>query len=160
MAISLVNMTNISFQCLSFNELTPIQLYQIMAIRQEVFVVEQNCPYLDADGQDLEGWHLMGFDDDNELVAYIRFLPVDVSYENYASFGRVLTSKKVRGMGVGKLLMQKCMELIPTLFKTAPVKIGAQLYLKAFYESYGFKSVGEEYLEDGIPHVKMVLGGS
>lgn len=146
----------INFRCKPFYELTALQLYAIMALRQEVFVVEQNCPYLDADGKDLKGWHLMGYDDDGQLVAYARLLPKGVSYENHASVGRVVTTANIRGQGVGRKLMKNAMDYVEQLFPGDNIKISAQTYLRGFYESLGFVVSGEEYLEDGIPHFPMV----
>jgi ElaA protein len=155
------------FTCKKFENLSVYELYNIMALRAEVFVVEQNCPYQDADGKDLDGWHLMGHNTDlsprvlgvgeGVLVAYTRLLPKGVSYENYASIGRVVNSPKVRGTGAGKILMEKSIEEMKRLFPNDAVKIGAQSYLLKFYESLGFESTGEEYLEDNIPHTSMVL---
>ena len=146
-----------NFTCKHFDDLTLRELYEIMTLRQEVFVVEQNCPYIDADGKDLLGWHLMGRDTEGVLVAYTRLLGKGVSYENYASIGRVVNSPKVRGTGAGKLLMENSIEQMAVLFPNIPIKIGAQTYLLKFYQSLGFESTGEEYLEDGIPHTSMVL---
>ena len=145
------------FKIVPFQDLTVFELYEIMALRQEVFVVEQNCAYLDADGKDLAGWHLMGFNTEGVLVAYTRLLPKGVAYENYASIGRVVSSPKVRGLGYGKILMEESISRIIQLFPNQPVKIGAQSYLLTFYQFLGFESTGEEYLEDGIPHTSMIL---
>ena len=152
----------IQFICKHFADLTVYELYDIMALRQEIFVIEQNCPYLDADGKDLKGWHLMGrqISDDNTegvLVVYTRLLPKGVSYDDYASIGRVVSSASVRGSGAGKILMQQSIEMMEKLYPNQPVKIGAQTYLLKFYESLGFESTGEEYLEDDIPHTSMIL---
>ena len=152
----------IQFTCKPFADLTVFELYDIMALRQEIFVIEQNCPYLDADGKDLKGWHLMGrqISDENTegvLVVYTRLLPKGVSYDDYASIGRVVSSASVRGSGAGKILMQKSIEMMEKLYPNQPVKIGAQTYLLKFYESLGFESTGEEYLEDDIPHTSMIL---
>ena len=154
----------IQYTCVPFKQLTVSQLYDIMALRQLVFAVEQNCPYLDADGKDRYGWHLMARDTsqlneegDGELVAYTRLLPIGVSYPDYASIGRVVNSPKVRGKGVGKILMQESIKWMNQLYPNEPVKIGAQTYLLAFYTSWGFVSTGEEYLEDNIPHTIMIL---
>lgn len=147
----------LSFSCLTFDRLTPYELYEIMALRQEVFVVEQNCPYLDADGKDLQSWHLMGRNEEGKLVAYTRLLPKGLAYEDYVSIGRVVTSPSARGTGAGKILMQHSIEMCRHLFGNQPIKIGAQSYLLKFYEGFGFHSTGEEYLEDGIPHTKMTL---
>ncbi|MBL7816388.1 MAG: GNAT family N-acetyltransferase [Saprospiraceae bacterium] len=147
----------IQYICRPFAQLTVYELYDIMALRQVVFAVEQNCPYLDADGKDLKGWHLMGRDTEGELVAYTRLLPKGVSYSDFASIGRVVNAPKVRGKGAGKDLMQKSIEWMQQLFPNEPIKIGAQTYLLDFYTSLGFESTGEEYLEDNIPHTVMIL---
>lgn len=147
----------LSFSCLPFDELTPRELYDLLALRQEVFVVEQNCAYLDADGKDLRAWHLLGRNAEGRLLCYTRLLPQDEVYEGYSSIGRVLSAPAARGLGLGRPLMQKSIDLCRHLFQRAPIKIGAQSYLLKFYESLGFQSTGEEYLEDGIPHTKMVL---
>jgi ElaA protein len=150
----------IKYTCVPFNKLTVNELYEIMALRQKVFVVEQNCPYLDADGKDIHAMHLMGRDTEGELVVYTRLLPIGISYSDFASIGRVVSSAKVRGTGAGKELMQKSIEQMHKLFLNEPVKIGAQTYLLAFYTSLGFVSTGEEYLEDDIPHTVMILDES
>lgn len=147
----------INFKCVHFSELTVYELYAAMALRQEIFSVEQNCAYLDADGKDLKGFHLLGYDADAELVAYTRLLPKGISYDDYASIGRVVNSSKVRGHGVGKQLMEESIRQMARLFPDEPVKIGAQTYLLKFYTSLGFASTGEEYLEDNIPHTSMIL---
>lgn len=141
----------------TFNELTIYELYKIMQLRQEVFVVEQNCPYLDADGKDLQGHHLLIYDQTDQLVAYARLLPVGVSYANHSSIGRVVNTSYLRGTGIGKLLMQEAISNIKQLYPDTPIKIGAQAYLKGFYESLGFTDLNQSYLEDGIPHLKMVM---
>lgn len=145
------------FSCLPFEALTPRELYDIMVLRQEVFVVEQNCPYLDADGKDLNAWHLLARDGHGSLVAYTRLLPEGISYPGYTSIGRVVSAGAARGTGAGRMVMQRSIELCRHLFGDAPIKIGAQTYLLRFYESLGFRSTGKEYLEDGIPHTEMVL---
>lgn len=144
------------FSCLPFHQLSPYELYDIMAIRQMVFSVEQNCPYLDADGKDLQAWHLMGRNEEGKLLCYTRLLPEGVSYKGYTSIGRVVSSPDARGMGVGKMLMEQSVKMCELLFGLQPIKIGAQSYLLRFYEGFGFASTGEEYLEDGIPHTKMI----
>lgn len=145
-----------NFTCKLFKDLTVYELYDIMALRAEVFIVEQNCPYQDADGKDLDGWHLMGHTPEGNLVAYTRLLPKGISYPEYASIGRVVNSPKVRGTGAGKVLMEASIKEIKRLYPNDKIKIGAQSYLLKFYESLGFVSTGEEYLEDNIPHTSMV----
>jgi ElaA protein len=144
------------FLCLPFDQLSLDQLYAIMALRQEVFVVEQNCPYLDADGKDMDAHHLMGIDEKGQLLAYTRLLPKGISYEKYVSIGRVVTSPKARGTGLGKQLMEESIKQAGQIFPPADLKISAQCYLIKFYESLGFQSIGESYLEDDIPHIAMI----
>lgn len=141
-----------------FNELTPHELYAIMHLRSEVFVVEQNCVYLDADGKDLPAWHLMGWDG-NKLVAYSRLLPAGLAFTE-VSIGRVVSSPAYRGTGAGKELMETAIKTCKDLFGDQPIRIGAQLYLQKFYESLGFVQVSEMYLEDNIPHIEMIREGS
>ena len=145
----------INWQCKPFSELTTEELYKIIQLRIEVFVIEQNCPYQDCDGKDLQAYHCMAWDDD-QLVAYTRLLPPGVSYPNEASIGRVLTSAAARGHNLGKELMTRSINEIQTLFGKIPIKISAQLYLKLFYESFSFVQKGEVYQEDGIDHVAMI----
>jgi ElaA protein len=147
----------ISFSCIPFHQLSPQELYDILQLRQEVFVVEQNCPYLDCDDKDQASWHLMGRNTAGDLLCYTRLLPKGLAYADYTSIGRVASSQKARGTGAGKILMQKSIEMCFHLFGNQAIKIGAQSYLLRFYEGFGFRSTGEEYLEDGIPHTKMVL---
>jgi len=149
----------IRFICKPYSELTLDELYDSMALRQDVFVVEQDCPYLDADGKDKQAHHLMGFDEQDKLVAYARLLPKGISYENYASIGRIVSAGAVRRKGFGKMLVQEAIRQCHQLFPDAPLKISAQQYLLRFYENLGFASTGEEYLEDGIPHVAMTWKG-
>jgi len=137
-----------------FDELTPLQLYHILQLRNAVFVVEQTCVFQDADNKDQQSYHLMGFSG-NTLVAYTRLLAPGLAYEQ-ASVGRVVTAPAVRRFGVGKLLMQHSINAVYKLFGTGPVKIGAQRYLKNFYESFGFIQIGDMYLEDGIEHIYML----
>ncbi len=150
-------MTAINYTCKSFDTLTVSELYDIMRLRQEVFVVEQNCPYLDADGKDQYGYHVMGKDEGGTLHCCTRLLPQGVSYDGFVSIGRVANSDKVRGTGEGKRLMIFSIEKIRALYPEKPIKIGAQAYLKRFYESLGFTDIGIPYLEDGIPHIIMVM---
>ena len=142
--------------CKHFKDLSTTELYNIIKLRIEVFCVEQNCPYQDMDGKDFDSWHLMIYDENKNLVAYSRILPIGVSYKDYASIGRVVSAQSVRKTGIGKLLMQKSLEQAKELFGDTPLKISAQAYLRNFYTSFGFKATGEEYIEDHIPHIGMV----
>jgi ElaA protein len=150
---------NTTFITKPFIQLTLDELYEIMKLRQEVFVVEQNCPYLDADGIDPLSLHCMLINkENNKLLAYTRIIPENIVYQGYSSIGRVVSSPSIRGLGLGKVLMNNTIATLKEkLGTTYPIKIGAQSYLLQFYESFGFVSTGEEYLEDGIPHTKMIL---
>ncbi len=144
----------ITWQCKTFSELSNEELYKILQLRNEVFVVEQNCPYQDCDGKDLKAYHLTAWKE-NTLVAYTRLLPQGISYPDAASIGRVVTSPSARKQNLGKQLMLNSIENIYHLFGKTTIIIGAQLYLKKFYESFGFIQVDDGYLEDGIPHITM-----
>lgn len=147
--------SSINWEVKSFEGLTNKELYNILRLRAEVFIVEQNCPYQDMDGKDIFSFHLMGTDERNHLVAYARLLPADISYKE-VSIGRVVSSPAARGSGAGIQLMQTALQIIEEKHGKVPVRIGAQLYLKKFYERFGFVQVSEMYLEDGIEHVEMV----
>lgn len=136
-----------------FDDLTLQELYAILQLRNEVFIIEQNCLYRDLDDVDQSAFHLMGWQDD-KLVAYTRIIPPGIVYTNPA-IGRVVTSPDVRRSGIGKELMQRSLTACENLFGPVPVSLGAQVYLKKFYETLGFETAGEIFLEDGIEHVKM-----
>ena len=138
-----------------FSELTTEELYKIFNLRLEVFSIEQNCAYQDADGKDLNSFHLMGLDEKEKLTAYSRILPAGIAFKE-VSIGRVITSQKVRGTGLGKELMKKSMQAAEQKFGKTPIRIGGQCYLQKFYESFGFVIASEQYLEDNIPHVEML----
>ena len=144
----------IAWQLKKFDSLTPHELYTILRLRTEVFVVEQTCIFQDMDNKDQSSYHLMGWEKDN-LVAYTRLVPPGISY-NEPSIGRVVTSPAARGSGIGKLLMEKSIEEINRLYGKTPIKLGAQLYLKKFYESLGFRQSSDVYDEDGIDHIEMI----
>lgn len=145
---------NITWYCKAFDSLTPVELYSILQLRNEVFVVEQNCVYQDCDDKDQQSYHFMGWQQ-NKLVAYTRLIPGGVAFAEI-SIGRVVTSRSIRGTKIGKQLMQRSIEKLHELFGKIPIKIGAQLYLKGFYESLGFIKCSDLYLEDGIEHIKMI----
>ena len=138
-----------------FKDLTTLDLYKILALRCEVFVVEQNCPYQDCDNKDLKSMHLLGFNNDNELLAYMRILPQNISYPEI-SMGRIVTSPKVRSTGLGKELMLQGLQFTHQLFSNQPIRISAQSHLEKFYNEFGFISTGKHYLEDNIPHTEML----
>jgi ElaA protein len=138
-----------------FTDLNTSELYALLQLRSEVFVVEQACPFQDIDGQDQAAWHLLGHTPTGELAAYTRLFGAGISYPE-ASIGRVVVSPRYRRYGLGRALMQESIDAVGQLFGVQPIQIGAQLYLQAFYESFGFRQVGEGYLEDDIPHIHMV----
>ena len=145
---------NITWTLKKFDELTVHELYAVLRLRSEVFVVEQNCAFQDMDNKDQSSWHLLGWEKD-KLIAYTRLLPPGTAY-NSASIGRVVTSSSARGGGIGKTLMEKSIEEMGKLFGKGTITIGAQLYLKEFYQSLGFEQNSDIYDEDGIDHIEMI----
>lgn len=139
----------------SYEELTKDELYRILQLRSEVFVVEQDCVYLDPDGKDHQGYHVLGWID-NEIMAYTRIFGPGIMYNDYSAIGRVVTSDKIRKDGHGRALMTYSIESCSQLYPSHPCKISAQSYLIKFYTELGFVTDGEEYLEDGIPHIAMI----
>ena len=138
----------------TFKELSTTELYNILKLRSEIFVVEQNCVYQDIDDKDQKAFHFF-CKENNQITAYTRiFKPGD--YYKEAAIGRVVVKNLKRGTGLGHVLITKSINEIEKAIGKIPIKIGAQLYLKAFYESHGFKKISEEYLEDGIPHIHML----
>jgi ElaA protein len=136
-----------------FEALSTVELYNLLQLRSEVFVVEQNCVYQDIDGKDQKALHLIG-EDDGQTVAYTRlFKPND--YFEESSIGRVLVKETYRDKKLGHILMQEAIQAIATEFGQTKITISAQLYLKKFYESHGFIQTSETYLEDDIPHIEM-----
>jgi ElaA protein len=140
----------------SFHELTVTELYAILQLRNEVFSVEQNCVYQDADDKDQPAYHLCGWDE-NKLAAYCRILPNGISYE-HPSIGRVVTSPQYRKGGYGRKIMQLAVTKTIEQFNDTVIIISAQSHLKKFYESIGFAQISDEYMEDDIPHIKMQYG--
>ena len=136
-----------------FNELSTLELYAILQVREEVFIVEQNCIYKDLDNKDLTALHLI-LKEDLEIIAYLRILKTK---ENSAeiSFGRVLVRQKGRGKGYAKLIVKKAIQHIEKTYKDKTITIDAQSYLKKFYQGFGFEESSDEFLEDGIPHICM-----
>jgi ElaA protein len=140
--------------CKKYDELTVDDLYSILQLRSEIFVVEQNCVFQDMDDKDRLSFHLMAWKN-NQLVAYSRLMPPGIAYDEL-SIGRVVVKNEMRGTGLGNLLMKKSIEAIYELLGKLPIKIGAQLYLKVFYESFEFEQCSDIYDEDGISHIKMI----
>ena len=137
-----------------FNDLSPLELYEILQLRSEVFVVEQDCVYQDIDGNDQKALHIIGTVE-NKIIAYTRcFRPGD--YFKEASIGRVVVKESQRKFKRGNQIMNKSIKAINDHYKTKIIKISAQCYLNKFYTNLQFKPIGEKYLEDGIPHVAML----
>lgn len=139
-----------------FNALSISELYAILALRQKIFIVEQDCPYLDADGVDVDSFHLTGRVNE-AIVACLRIIPPGVQYRKYASIGRVAIDKSIRRKGLGSKLVQAGLSELKKHYPDSPVKISAQTYLIGFYSALGFRATREAYLEDDIPHVAMIL---
>ena len=141
--------------CKHFNDLTAKELYEILRLRVDVFVVEQNCSYPEVDGKDLDAWHLW-FEDEDGIAGYLRLLAPGVSFKE-ASIGRVIAKK--RRCGIGSKLMQAGIEKIKEIYGNTDIRIEAQVYAREFYEKAGFVKVSEEFLDDGIPHIEMLRKG-
>lgn len=146
-----------SVSCKGFHALTPKELYEILRLRSEVFVVEQNCVFLDMDNKDQYCEHVMIRTD--ILAATARLVPPGIIYEEM-SVGRVVSHSSVRDIGAGRLLMRESLQLLDEKYGAGPVRIGAQYYLKKFYEEFGFRQCGDVYDEDGIDHIHMLLTSS
>lgn len=147
----------LTWQWDSLQNLAPDEQYCMHRLRQEVFVVEQNCPYLDADGADFDAFHLLGWQDLGEERHLATYLRVILSQdETEAILGRIATSSKVRGYGCGRQVMEKAIEKVEAQFGDVSIKMSAQVYAIPFYNKFGFKEIGKEYLEDNIPHIMMV----
>ncbi|EIT66454.1 GNAT family N-acetyltransferase [Lactococcus garvieae] len=140
----------------NFEELTRSELYKILHVRSEVFVVEQACAYQDIDGKDQKSLHLWLEDEEGAIQSYCRILPAGLSYPE-ASIGRVLVKESQRGKGTARKMMQQALEFLAQAWREPLVRIEAQYYLRAFYASFGFKEDSEPFLEDGIKHVEMIL---
>jgi ElaA protein len=141
-----------------FSELTPADLYAVVRLREAVFIVEQNCPYPDADGRDPNAWHLLGWSQGSTgraLVAYARIFEPGLRYDE-GSIGRVVTAPDVRGTGKGRALMAEALRRFDLLAPGQPIRIAAQRRLEDFYLGLGFKTVSDPYEEDGIIHVDML----
>lgn len=153
--MSKVNNPPINWIWKEFKELTLQELYSIIQVRERVFIVEQELSYVDCDNYDQKAWHLMGIQD-GHLVAYLRAFPPEVKFME-TSFGRVLVVAEARRVGTGKQLTTIGLKKIKETFGDKAVRISAQAYLEKFYQGFGFKTVSEEYLEENIPHLQMLL---
>lgn len=144
----------VTWRCLRFDDLSVGDLYALLRLRAEVFVVEQRCAYLDPDGADPACWHLLG-ERDGDLLAYARLVPAGLKFAE-ASIGRVVTDPATRGSGLGHALMREAIERVHALWDPQPIRIGAQAHLQGFYGQHGFAVDGPLYDEDGIDHVEML----
>lgn len=150
---------SVQWQCKPFDALTAAELYGVLQLRSEVFVVEQACIFLDMDGSDVDALHLLGTQQQtgqgDVLVAYARLFPAGAKYAE-ASIGRVVTRLLARGNGLGHALIREAMAALVSQWGIQPIRIGAQARLKAYYTQHGFVDVGKPYVEDGIDHIEMV----
>ncbi len=147
--------SEIIWQWHSFDDLSPMQMQAMFALRQNVFIIEQACLYPDIDGKDQQAFHLLAWLD-NQLVATLRVFESYPQYQNMASIGRICTHQSIRKDGVGRVLVAKAIEFIEEHYPDKSIQIGAQHYLKRFYEGFGFKQISDIYLEDGIEHILML----
>lgn len=150
-----LTLDGLAWRCQPFDTLTVSELYALLRLRAEVFVVEQACLFQDMDGLDAACHHLMGHGTDGRLLAYARLVPKGVTFAE-ASIGRVVTSPLARGMALGHALMAEALIRLSDLWGEQPVRIGAQAHLQGFYGRHGFVAEGSGYIEDGIPHVEML----
>jgi ElaA protein len=146
----------VTWRIVPYRDLTKEDVYSLLALRQCVFIVEQQCPYLDADGLDPHCEHVLGYDERGDLIACLRIVPPGLKYDE-PSIGRVLTFGEGRGKGIGRELVTTGLDRLAALYPGQPVRISAQQYLERFYGDFGFITVSEPYDEDGIPHVVMML---
>lgn len=151
-------MKNLFWKVRSFHQLNVFELQGIYRLRQEVFIVEQNCVYLDTDGKDQFSEHVFGVDDDGRVMAYCRIVQPGVSYPE-VSIGRICSHPEIRKTGLGKLIMEKAFAFIDDKYGKVAIRIEAQQYLQKFYESFGFDCIGEIYILDGIEHIEMLKTG-
>ena len=146
----------IRWHCLPFESLPNLILYDLLRLRSEVFVVEQNCVFQDIDRQDMDAHHLLGYNEAGELAAYARLFAAGKCYPEAASIGRVIVAQPFRQYGLGRELMRQALAHSDALFGPQPNKIGAQQHLEAFYNGFGYEQCGPMYVEDGIPHIPML----
>ncbi len=151
-------MTPLAWTWERLDTLAARDVYDLLALRSEVFVMEQRCIFLDADGADMQAWHLLGRNAQGRLDAYLRLVDPGVKYAE-PSIGRVVTNPNARGTGLGRLLMQEGIARTQDAWPGQATRIGAQARLQSFYEDLGFARQGDQYIEDGIPHIEMVRKG-
>ena len=148
-------MEKITWTAKAFKDLSVDEYFEIIYLRTEIFVVEQDCPYQEVDEKDRQSYHLFGRAENGELIAVTRVLPKGISYDEI-SVGRVALKKEYRGKGIADTLMLETLNFIKQEFGKQAIRISAQEYLLKCYNKHGFKQVGEMYLEDDIPHIEML----
>ena len=148
-------MKSINWTIKHFDELTTLELYNFVTLREEIFIVEQQCIFLDADGLDTMSHHLLAYEDSN-LIAYLRIVPPNSAY-NEVSLGRIVVKQSHRSLGIGKELVKKGIEAIIDIYGHCTIRIAAQTYLDKFYTMLGFTSIEEPFILDGIPHQYMII---
>lgn len=141
------------FKIYQFDDLSARTLYDVLKLRVDVFVVEQNCPYPEIDGLDQQAIHLL-YSENDAILAYARLVPAGLKYE-FPSIGRVIVHKEARGRGLAKQLIEKSIDYISEQWQAQAIQLQGQVYLQEFYQSFGFQPTSERYDEDGIPHVDM-----
>ena len=152
--MSRMSVDALTWRFVAFDALTPRELYEVLQLRSQVFVVEQACVFQDMDGADAEAMHLLG-SRSGQLLAYARCFAAGVKFAE-SSIGRLVTHHSVRGSGAGHLLLQKAVARLSQQWGSQAIRIGAQARLEAFYRQHGFEKTGEPYLEDGIAHIEML----
>jgi ElaA protein len=148
-------MEKVNWTTKHFKDLSVDEYFEILHLRTAIFVVEQDCPYQEVDEKDRKSYHLFGKSENGEVIAVTRILPKGISY-NEISIGRVALKKEYRGKGIAGELMKESLMFIEKQFGKEDIRISAQTYLFNYYSKFGFQSVGEEYLEDNIPHIEML----
>ena len=148
-------MEKIVWQTKAFKDLAVDEYFEILYLRTEIFIVEQDCPYQEVDEKDRQSFHLFGSAENGKVIAVTRVLPAGVSYKEI-SIGRVALKKEYRGKGIADELMEETIQFIENKFGKQRIRISAQVYLLNYYNKHGFEQVGESYLEDNIPHIEMV----
>jgi len=148
---------HLDWQFKHYNDLSLNEFHDIIALRLQAFVVEQDCPYQDLDGKDKKCYHLICRNGKGDLVATARILPPGLAYTDAAAVGRVVIEDEIRGHGVGHELMDRCIEFCGIEFGNSQIRISAQKHLEKYYGKHDFLTTGKEYLEDGIPHVEMLF---
>ena len=139
----------------SYDDLSKQELHQLMILRQNVFIVEQSCPYKDADNKDFNSHHLMRFNENTQIIAYLRIVAPGISYKE-VSLGRIVTDIDNRGTGLGIELMKMGLQFTESIYGKVDIRISAQTHLVPFYKKFDFESTGKQYLEDDIPHTEMI----